>query len=324
MDAKKVDARLSLTYASINLISQYGIYVLLGVVLFLLSFANLFGQNGIATYVVTLLFISGPINNLISMQGFYTKALVANKRVKTFFYDFKPEESAGGNGRGRQGFSSLKLDGVSFKYEGPGPNHAFALDNIHFSLHRGEVVFIVGGNGSGKSTFINMLTGLYKPSSGHILVNNEVVDTSGPDYKDLFSVVFTDNHLFSRNYDNYSLESNPAYAELLKIMQLDQVVSDDSEDSARRRFSKGQGKRMSLIFSLLEDHPILILDEWAADQDPHFRKYFYQKLLPELKKKGLSVIAVTHDETYFSAADRIVKFDYGRIVKDNQPALSTI
>jgi putative ATP-binding cassette transporter len=99
-------------------------------------------------------------------------------------------------------------------------------------------------------------------------------------------------------------------------MELDKVIQDDKEDSARRPFSKGQGKRMSLIFALLEDKPILVLDEWAADQDPHFRKYFYENLLPKLKQEGKTIIAVTHDDAYFKYADRILKFDYGEIVKD--------
>jgi ABC-type siderophore export system fused ATPase/permease subunit len=99
-------------------------------------------------------------------------------------------------------------------------------------------------------------------------------------------------------------------------MNLDKVVEDDQEGSARRRFSKGQGKRMAMIFSLLERKPIIVLDEWAADQDPHFRKYFYEVLIPRLKEQGKTIIAVTHDDAYFQYADRIVKFDYGHIVRD--------
>src|SRR5690606_19266542 len=94
------------------------------------------------------------------------------------------------------------------------------------------------------------------------------------------------------------------------------IIQDDSESSARRTFSKGQSKRMSLIFSLLENHPILVLDEWAADQDPYFRKYFYENLIPRLKKEGKTIIAVTHDDNYFKYADRLLKFDYGKITKD--------
>ena len=99
-------------------------------------------------------------------------------------------------------------------------------------------------------------------------------------------------------------------------MKLNKVVVDDTEEAARRNFSKGQSKRMSMIFALLEQHPILILDEWAADQDPYFRKYFYENLIPKLKKEGKVIIAVTHDDAYFGHANRIIKFDFGQVVKD--------
>ena len=99
-------------------------------------------------------------------------------------------------------------------------------------------------------------------------------------------------------------------------MELEEVVGNDKDSSVRRKFSKGQSKRMSLIFALLEDKPILILDEWAADQDPYFRKFFYEELIPKFKQEGKTIIAVTHDDAYFHQADRILKFDYGQIVKD--------
>ena len=103
---------------------------------------------------------------------------------------------------------------------------------------------------------------------------------------------------------------------MLRLMKLDDVITDDKEESARRKFSKGQSKRMSMIFALLEKKPILILDEWAADQDPHFRKYFYEELIPMFKAQGKTVVAVTHDDAYFHLANRIIKFDYGSIIKD--------
>jgi len=132
----------------------------------------------------------------------------------------------------------------------------------------------------------------------------------------MIASVFTQNHIFSNNYDNYQIESNTFYNEWLEVMKLDKIVADDKEESARRSFSKGQSKRMSLIFALLEERPIIVLDEWAADQDPHFRKYFYEELIPKLQEMGKTIIAVTHDDAYFHTANRIIKFDYGKIVKD--------
>jgi putative ATP-binding cassette transporter len=75
--------------------------------------------------------------------------------------------------------------------------------------------------------------------------------------------------------------------------------------------STGQKKRLAFIAMILEEKPILILDELAADQDPNFRRFFYQKVLPELSRQGKTILAVTHDETYFRYADRVLMMENG-------------
>ena len=77
--------------------------------------------------------------------------------------------------------------------------------------------------------------------------------------------------------------------------------------------STGQRKRLAIIAAILEEKPILVLDEWAADQDPYFRKKFYTELLPLIKDMGHSIIAVTHDDKYYSYADKLYKMEYGRL-----------
>ena len=78
--------------------------------------------------------------------------------------------------------------------------------------------------------------------------------------------------------------------------------------------STGQRKRLAMVAALLDDKPIYIFDEWAADQDPGFRRYFYEGLLGELKARGKTVLAVTHDDRYFGVADRVVKRGEGGVV----------
>lgn len=315
-NAKDLDFNINYVFLSINLISQYGLYLVIGVILFLLPEIGLLKREDVISYVVILLFISGPINNLINMQNIYTRLTVANARIKKFMTDFDTTEAVTLiENSTPEIFNSLEFNNVGFNYENDSKEKTFALGPINISIEKGETIFIIGGNGSGKSTFINILTGLYKTSDGEIVLNKETINQDDS-VQNLISAVFTDNHIFSHNYDDYSLKQNADYQELLKVMELDKVIVDDKEESARRPFSKGQGKRMSMIFALLENKPILVLDEWAADQDPHFRKYFYENLLPKLKKEGKTIIAVTHDDAYFKHADRIIKFDYGQIVKD--------
>ncbi len=312
-----LDFNINYVFLSINMISQYGLYVVIAAILFGLPAFGLLEREGVIAYVVVILFISGPINNLINLQQAYTRFMVANRRINSFMEDFQISmENETYIDSEDQVFNSLSFKNVCFDYEGENEEKTFALGPIDLEINKGEVLFIVGGNGSGKSTFINVLTGLYKPSEGEIILNNDKTLNIKDDLQDSMTAIFTNNHIFSHNYDNYTLEENAEYQELLKTMRLDEVVTDDKEESARRNFSKGQSKRMSMIFALLEKKPVLVLDEWAADQDPHFRKYFYEELIPKLKREGKTIIAVTHDDAYFHLADRIIKFDYGKIVKD--------
>ncbi|MBC8756497.1 cyclic peptide export ABC transporter [Kordia sp. YSTF-M3] len=316
-DSEELDFKVNYVFLSINMISQYGLYAVIGAILFGLPALGLLGRDEVIAYVVVILFISGPINNIINLQQMYTRFLVANRRIKTFMNDFQiSTEKVLLEEKTDHAFESLEFKNIGFQYESENQESKFALKNIDLKIDKGEVLFIVGGNGSGKSTFINILTGLYEPNAGDIVLNNDPSLTIKEDLQDSMTAIFTNNHIFSFNYDDYGLENNTEYREMLEMMQMEKIITDDKEDSARRKFSKGQSKRMSMIFALLEKKPVLILDEWAADQDPHFRKYFYEELIPKFKAQGKTIIAVTHDDAYFHLADRIIKFDYGSIIKD--------
>ncbi len=316
--SKDLDFKVNYVFLSINLISQYGLYFVVAVILFILPSYGLLSTADVISYVVIILFISGPINNIINLQQIYTRFIVANSRIKEFISDFEVVDDAyHTNLVPNDDFEKITFNDVCFAYDnGKEELSTFALGPIKLEINKGEVLFIVGGNGSGKSTFINLLTGLYVPSKGEMVLNENDTEEVSNKMQNLISVVFTDNHLFSQNYDEYKLENNKSYSELLKTMKLDQVITDDKDETIRRKFSKGQSKRMSLIFALLEEKPIIVLDEWAADQDPYFRKYFYEELIPLFKSAGKTIVAVTHDDAYFHLADRIVKFDYGNIIRD--------
>lgn len=313
-EAMNLDFSINYVFLSINLISQYGLYFVVSVILFVLPALDLLSREDVISYVVIILFISGPINNIINLQQLYTRFFVANTRISNFIKDFEVIEETAPKNETLNDFESLNFSDVEFTYPSKDEDSSFQLGPISLNIQKGETIFIVGGNGSGKSTFINLLTGLYKPTEGKIIIDDK--SDKGENIQDLIAAVFTDNHLFSKNYDDYTLENNKDYVELLKTMEMDRIITDDKDSSIRRKFSKGQSKRMSLIFNLLEKKPVMVLDEWAADQDPHFRKYFYEFLLPKFKEEGKTIIAVTHDDAYFHLADRIIKFDYGNIVKE--------
>ena len=302
--SEDLDYKVNYIFLSINMISQYGLYLVIAAVIFVLPAFEMLEREDVIAYVVVILFISGPINNLINLQQNYTSFMVANTRIKNFMKDFQ----VNGNNKKAvkkeklQAVNSIKFNDIYFDYPSKKNEKTFALGPINLEIKQGEVIFIVGGNGSGKSTFINVLTGLYEASKGDIIINGEITKDIH-ELEDSIAAVFSNNHIFANNYDNYTLKNNKEYKKWLEIMQLDKVIVDDQEESARRELSKGQGKRISMILALLEDKPILILDEWAADQDPYFRKFFYEELLPKLKEEGKTIIAVTHDDAYFHLAN---------------------
>jgi putative ATP-binding cassette transporter len=184
---------------------------------------------------------------------------------------------------------------------------------LNLTIQQGEILFIVGGNGSGKSTLLKLLTGLYYPDVGTLSVDDKVIEQDNYQaYRELFSIIFTDFHLFDRLYGLPAVDEQQLNA-LLRLMELEKKTQYLDGKFSHLDLSTGQKKRLAFIVTVLEDKPVYILDELAADQDPQFRKYFYEKVLPDLREQGKTIIAVTHDDKYFEVADRIIKMDYGEI-----------
>jgi putative ATP-binding cassette transporter len=179
------------------------------------------------------------------------------------------------------------------------------------SIHHNEIIFIVGGNGSGKSTLLKLITGLYFPYEGKIFIDNKA--TTMDKHRDLFSAIFTDVHLFKRLY-GIDPSKHAEVKQYLKLMQIDHVVSYDNNRFNTLELSSGQKKRLAMVVSLMEDKPIYIFDEWAAEQSPQFKSFFYNTLLPDLKLKGKTIISVNHDPQFADAADRIYYLTDGQIV----------
>ncbi|RLB10278.1 MAG: hypothetical protein DRG39_06630 [Deltaproteobacteria bacterium] len=211
-------------------------------------------------------------------------------------------------------WDKIVLDKVFFQFPERDNSRPFSIGPIDVEFHKGEIVFIIGGNGSGKSTFLKVLTSLYAPTSGRILLDDtEVTPYNKASYRNLFSAIFTDYYLFKRLL-GIDYPDNELISYLLDKMELSHKTSIENGVITSLDLSTGQKKRLALIISILEDKPIMIFDEWAADQDPTFRKFFYDVLLQELKAKGKTIIAVTHDDRYFYAADKIYKMEYGKFI----------
>jgi putative ATP-binding cassette transporter len=182
------------------------------------------------------------------------------------------------------------------------------------------MTFIVGGNGSGKTTLAKIITGLYSPEQGSItLAGDRITEESSEYYRQHFSAVFSDFFLFDSLLGLESVELDAHARSYLSKLRLDQKVSVKEGVLSTIDLSRGQRKRLALLTAYLEDRPFYVFDEWASDQDPVFKETFYLELLPELKSRGKTLIVITHDEKYFSLADRVVQLDYGKLQADSFP-----
>jgi putative ATP-binding cassette transporter len=176
---------------------------------------------------------------------------------------------------------------------------------------------VIGGNGSGKTTLAKLLVGLYEPRSGQVRLNGQLVaSVECESYRQSFSAVFADFHLF-QNLLGIPESARAQAEELLGVLDLRHKVSIDATGRlSTTELSRGQQKRLALLTAYLEDRDVYVFDEWAADQDPAYKDVFYRRLLPELKARGKTVIAITHDDRYYHLADRCLRLELGRIAED--------
>lgn len=211
--------------------------------------------------------------------------------------------------------SLIELRDVKHEYYNPDEDEHFELGPINLKIKKGELIFLLGGNGSGKTTLAKILLGLYPAKGGEIFFNNqEVTDEYKEDYRSNFSATFVDSYLFE-NLLHFGEESIRVKGqELLKTLELTKKVKIEDMKFSTLRLSEGQKKRLSLLNSILEDKDIYLFDEWAANQDPHFKKIFYEIILQDLKKAGKTIIVISHDEQYFEHGDRVIKLMEGKLV----------
>lgn len=262
-----------------------------------------------ATYSLTLLFLRAPLLAAVGALPTLLSAQVAfNKLARFSLAAYRADFP---RPRVRPDWQTLELRDVTFSYQ----DGAFAVGPVNLTLRRGENVFLIGGNGSGKSTLAMLLTGLYQPTSGKILVDGEPLAAEEPEaYRRLFSAVFTDVSLFERLLGPGGEPADPVLVEkwLAHLQMGDKLELEDGR-ILNLQLSKGQKKRVALLLALAEERDILLLDEWAADQDPHFRREFYQVLLPLMQQMGKTLFAISHDDSYFRHADRLLEMRSGRL-----------
>jgi putative pyoverdin transport system ATP-binding/permease protein len=299
---------------------QSSLYSLLGSVVFVVpALGDTLAGASITKIVTALVFIVGTCFGLVQSMPTLTAANVAAdniERLETRLLATVAADTVGATEPAKR-FEKIEMHDILFRYVDKLSDTAFQVGPIDFTLGSGELVFITGGNGSGKSTFLKVLAGLYKPDSGEITFDGVRVDEgTRQDYRELIAAIFPDFHLFQKLYGIQ--EPDPAEVDrLLAQFHLIDKTHITNGEFRTVDLSSGQRKRLALIVSLLEKRPILLLDEWAADQDPEFRRKFYYDLLPALIAAGTTVVAITHDDRYLDELHlpaRRLRMDEGRFV----------
>lgn len=290
-------------------------YVLISAILLYFSLVLKIKPADTVSFVFTLLYLLGSIESVMVLLPSIMRASVSSNHLM----DLKKElEEANFSNPipdkyiSKDEFDNLTASNLEFYYGED--DKSFGIGPINFDVQKGETVFIYGGNGTGKTTFVFSLLGLCFPSAGEIRLNDVLVDDDRyPYYRTLFSVVFSDFYLFNEIFgiDHLDMDKWRFY---LHLFELDDKVSIEGKSLSTTDLSTGQRKRLALIAALLEEKPVLVMDEWAADQDPHFRRKFYTEILPLLKKEGTTIIAITHDDKYYHCADKLYKMDYGKLI----------
>lgn len=263
-------------------------------------------------FVIPLLMIFGPMTMIMSMISVFYSAKVAMDKIRGL--QIKKSIVVGKN---IAEFKSAKMSALEYVYHNADNEKGFTVGPFNFTLEPGKVIFVIGGNGSGKSTLTRLITCLYKQTSGEIIVNGKAiidrVDTLR--YQSYWGVIYQTPHIFSMVLAIDLAKKKDELSRYLELFELkDKIELNGNTFMNVEKLSYGQKKRLGLMLALLEDKPIYLFDEWAADQDPHFRKMFYVTILPELKSRGKAIIAVTHDDEYFDMADELIKLRSGQQV----------
>lgn len=299
-------------------------FIFIGLVLFLVPTLSPMNSMVLTGYTLTIMYMMGPLEFVLNFVPNLTRANVAMKKIDaiTDSLDEQFVTEAAADAEVKPSWNSLELVGIQHTYRRESEEEEFSLGPLDLSLRPGELLFITGGNGSGKTTLAKLLVGLYIPQQGEIRLDGQTItDESRDNYRQLFSVVFSDFHLFENLLGLSDFNIDTKAQEYLAKLQLDRCVQIKERTLSTLELSQGQRKRLALLTAYLEDRPIYVFDEWAADQDPQFKEIFYFELLKRLKAAGKTAIVISHDDRYYHIADRVVKLNYGLIEYDNRIAL---
>ncbi len=319
----------------ITVTSSWGkfIFVLvMGFILFFLPNIMTVPPTTMSSYIVIFTYLMLPLEKLVAKLPIFSQANVALQKIDQLGLSLSAYADMSRSPRSSPAippdpdqpaidrhWQRLELRNVSHTYHSDSDDRPFTLGPINLTLTPGEIIFIIGGNGSGKSTLAKLITGLYTPDHGEIAIDQRIILDADRDwYRQHFAAIFADFYIFERLLGLDRPELDQLAQDYIAKLQLDRKVQIHGGQLSTTALSQGQRKRLALLTAFLEDRPIYLFDEWAADQDPNFKDLFYREVLPELKRQGKTTIAITHDDRYFDLADRVITLEYGQVTTDRR------
>lgn len=303
----------------VEVFSRWGEMILLlgiGAILLLIREYAITEYSVLVQFLTVTLFTISPLSKITSYMPQMRRINVALEQIDEAGLDLDETIAVSKHHKfekPHQPFVSLRE--VTYTYYHADEEKFFQLGPISLEIEKGEIIFLIGGNGSGKSTLAKILCGLYPPQDGEVYSFGQKIDTDNIEsFRDQFTAIFSDYYLFEHMYhiDSEVIVQNAQ--KYLKLLELDKKVKIEGQRLSTTQLSTGQKKRLVLLLSYLEDKPFYLFDEWAAGLDPHYKKVFYKHLIPDLQKQGKTVFVITHDETYFDCADKVLMLKDGKLL----------
>jgi putative ATP-binding cassette transporter len=324
LQARRLSVKTTVLFSTASGFGQLVVFAAVGIVLFGLPALTEVDPRALTGYALLLLFLMTPLEIVLDSIPTLSSAMVAFRKVDALGLSLEGHRPAGAPRElprhADEPWRTLELAGVTHAYHREGEEGSFTLGPVDLEIRSGEVLFMVGGNGSGKTTLAKLITGLYAPEGGEVRWDGRpVTDADRREHLQRFSVVFADFFLFDSLLGLEGDDLDERAARHLRQLQLDHKVRVENGRLSTTGLSQGQRKRLALLTAYLEDRPVYLFDEWAADQDPTFKELFYRTLVPDLRARGKTVVVISHDDHYYHTADRVVKLDYGRVEYDGPP-----
>jgi putative ATP-binding cassette transporter len=292
-------------------------YFVIGVIAYVFVSYHAVEPAKLVGVVMALLYIVGPVGLILNAIPQLAMAKVSLRHIKELFGSLEQEKAADSVAPIAP-WRSLRFNDVCYNYTN-GKN-SFRLGPLDLEISRGEITFIVGGNGSGKSTLSKLIALHYTPLSGEVHFGETRVDRDSMNScRQCITAIFTDYYLFDRLLDSVDEDEQATIDRYLRELELDKKVSVEGGKFSTIALSDGQKKRLALLVTFLEDRDMYIFDEWAADQDPRFKEVFYHSILPTLRDLGKAVVVISHDDRYFSVADKVLVMEEGALLRTEYP-----